>query len=72
MIQIYSKPGCNHCDMAKEFLEERCIQYLEMTLETESEVEALKKDTGHRTFPFVFEDGVFVGGLKELMLKYDF
>jgi len=58
--------------MAKEFLEERCIQYLEMTLETESEVEALKKDTGHRTFPFVFEDGVFVGGLKELMLKYDF
>lgn len=69
MIQIYSKPGCNLCDMAKEFLDERSIRYTE---EIEFDVEALKLETGHRTFPFIFEDGEFLGGLKELMLKYDF
>jgi len=60
------------CDMAKEFLYERGIRYMELTVEKESDIESLKLETGHRTFPFIFEEGEFLGGLKELMLKYDF
>jgi glutaredoxin len=71
MIQIYSKPGCDYCDMAKEFLDERFISFMYIIVENQDDVEALKLETGHHTFPFVFDDGVFIGGLKELMLKYD-
>lgn len=72
MIQIYSKPGCNYCEMAKEFLDERCIRYLEIILDQESDIESMKRETGARTFPFIFEEGEFIGGLKELMIMYDF
>lgn len=63
--------------MAKEFLEERSMPYIETRLDSETdreEIEMLKKRTGHKTFPFIFEgDGEqFIGGFKELMAMYDF
>jgi glutaredoxin len=58
--------------MAKEFLEERGIQYFEIIMDEESDIESLKRETGQRTFPFVFEEGKFIGGLRELMIMYDF
>lgn len=72
VIQIYSKSGCNHCEMAKEFLDERSMTYMETRLEDRDEIEALKKKTGHKTFPFIFQDEEFIGGLRELMDLYDF
>jgi glutaredoxin len=58
--------------MAKEFLDERCIRYLEIILDEESGIESMKRETGARMFPFIFEEGEFIGGLKELMTMYDF
>lgn len=72
VIQIYSKSGCNHCEMAKEFLDERSMTYMETRLEDRDEIESLKKKTGHKTFPFIFQDEQFIGGLRELMDLYDF
>lgn len=69
MIEIYSKDGCKFCDMAKEFLDERCMTY---TVIKQFDIESMKEKTGSRTFPFIFEDGEFIGGFRELMEKYDF
>lgn len=73
VFQIYSKAGCNHCEMAKEFLDERSMLYVETRLDDKDEIEQLKKRTGQKTFPFIFQDGDhFIGGLRELMSMYDF
>lgn len=73
-IRIFSKTGCNHCEMAKEFLEERSMDYEEINMDGRAEdIEQLKKDTGHTTFPFIFIDETrFIGGLRELIELYDF
>lgn len=77
VLQIYSKAGCTYCEMAKEFLDERSMTYMETRLDPETdrdEIEMLKKRTGHKTFPFIFQDDdtQFIGGLRELMNLYDF
>ncbi len=68
-IRIFSKVGCNHCEMAKEFLEERCIEYEYTIVENGDE---LKQKTGQKTFPFIFDGDTFIGGLRELMEMLEF
>ena len=62
--------------MAKEFLDERSMLYMETRLDSEDdkdEIEMLKKRTGQKTFPFIFQDGdQFIGGFRELLEMYDF
>lgn len=73
MIKIYSKSGCNMCDMAKEFLDEREMSYDEISTDGELfMIEKLKRETGQNTFPFIFVHGDFIGGLRDLMIMYDF
>lgn len=69
MIRVYSKEGCIQCVMAKEFLEERGIQFEYIT---ECDPEKLKQETNQKMFPFIFDGEDFLGGLKELLEKYDF
>lgn len=55
--------------MAKEFLEERCIEYEYTIVENGDE---LKQKTGQKTFPFIFDGETFIGGLRELMEMLEF
>lgn len=70
MYIIYSKSNCKYCDMAKDILPCRYIEYLNPPTDV---VQRLKEETGQNTYPFIFDsDGFFVGGYSELKDSLDF
>lgn len=71
-VVIHSKPSCTYCSRAKEILQDNGIAYTEVTYGPDDpdyahRVDALKTATHHPTFPQVFIDNSFVGGLDALM-----
>lgn len=76
---IYTKSGCVNCTKVKNLLKERnreyimvdCDEYLfdfkEDFLEFIERISQVK----HRTFPIVFNDGVFIGGFDDTLLYVD-
>ena len=73
MITIYSKTGCEYCELAKQFLTERLIEYTEIDM-TDKDASDLKDRTRQKTFPFIFDDDdeKFIGGYFELLDMYEF
>ena len=68
MITIYSRPGCKWCDQSKALLEQRGIEYNELMLDVDITVEQLKQLVpGARSVPQIMDDGIYVGGYKELV-----
>jgi glutaredoxin len=84
---VYSKSGCPNCLTVKKFIKEKnflfnseidCDEYI-----LEDKEEFLKfietiAGCSHKTFPIVFHDGKFIGGLNEtkificnLLLSFD-
>lgn len=70
---IYSKSGCPNCTIAKKLLKEKfflmeeinCDEYI---LEDKEGFLTFIETIGgkiHKTFPMIFYDGLFVGGLNE-------
>ncbi len=73
MLTVYSKEGCEYCDLLKEFLQNRLMEYEEIDM-TGKDASDLKDRTHQKTFPFVFdkETGKFIGGYFEVFDMYDF
>lgn len=72
MITIYSKTGCEYCTLAKQFLTERIIEYIEIDM-TDKDASDLKDRTRQKFFPFIFDnDEKFIGGYFELLDLYEF
>ena len=68
MITIYSRPGCKWCDQSKALLEIHGIEYNELMLDVDITVEQLKQLVpGARSVPQIMDDGIYVGGYKELV-----
>ena len=65
---IYTTPVCGYCQMAKNLMTKRNIEYEEVTvgkdITKEELVEVLGKDV--RTVPQILVDNVYVGGYTEL------
>ena len=68
---IYTKTKCKYCDNVKLLLREEyplivlCDPFLEDEVTRGTFLEFMDKHTNepeHRTFPFVFFNGIFVGG----------
>lgn len=70
-VRVYTKDGCNHCEMAKEFLDEREMKY-EVINDPAATRDFLVETTGQKTFPYIYVNNEFIGGLRELMDMYDF
>lgn len=51
-VVIYTGKDCMPCDEARSFLQSRGIPYSERTIETNSDVAALKKLSGQENLPF--------------------
>ena len=76
---IYSKSGCTNCDAVKELLKENsflfkaidCDVYLLKNREGFLQFIENKAETSYKTFPMVFYDGKFVGGLAHTMAFID-
>ena len=72
LVVVYSKDKCRYCTKSKDLLNNNKIPFKEIKLDPDNES---YKDTlsqliditdGHKTFPFIFIGGDFLGGYTEL------
>ncbi len=70
---VYSKPGCEHCSRAKEFLAAKNISYEERTLvnrKNRKDLSTLMRARGISaesiTTPQIWIKGKYIGGASEL------
>ena len=67
MIEIYTKPSCPYCRMAKSVLDQMGLAYNEVVIEGRPE---LRQDmitrSGRRTVPQIFVHGEHLGGYTDL------
>jgi glutaredoxin len=71
-VTIHSKPGCNHCVLAKRLLQDNDIPFREVVYDPkdpryENDVQQLRARTNHPTFPQIFVGTDFIGGADELL-----
>jgi glutaredoxin-related protein len=70
---IYTKSNCSYCEKAKSLLEKEkqtpkiipCDVYLQSHREPFLEFIQTIAKKEHKTFPMVFNNGVFIGGMTE-------
>lgn len=67
---IITRPGCSHCDRAKQMLDDRGISYSVDHRETDEQRAAFKAQ-GYASFPQVFHGETHVGGADELATYLD-
>lgn len=66
-IEIYTKPQCIYCEMAKATFRLQQVEYTEFKLDEDfTRDEVLEKFEGHTTFPFIVIDDKFIGGYTDL------
>ncbi len=68
VIEIYSRPACGYCELAKELLRRRRLEYAEydVTADRSRLAEMLDRSGGHMSLPQIFIGGRHVGGYMEL------
>lgn len=75
-IEIYTTRACPYCRMAKSLLENKQVDYGEISVDGDSDkmAEAVSRSEGRRTVPQIFIDDKHVGGYDELnaLEKRDF
>lgn len=67
MYTIYSKDKCQQCDSAKLLCQMKGVEFEVKKLDvdyTKEDILALAPNT--RSFPVVFKDGLYLGGLPDL------
>lgn len=68
-VEIYTKPTCGFCHMAKRLLNAKGISFAEtnITAQPEKRAEMIQRANGGSTVPQIFIDGYHVGGCDDLM-----
>ena len=61
MYTIYGKQGCSNCAKAKQFLDQKGIEYEYIDLGTNPEALEFVLSRGYRQVPQVFLDGQHIG-----------
>lgn len=65
-VEIYSKPQCPYCDMAKRLAEQKGYELTYKMLDEDFDRETLMETfPGARTFPQIIVDGEKIGGFTE-------
>lgn len=54
MIKVYSKPNCQFCDMAKQLLESKGVQYESVDISVDTEARQMLMDAGFRSVPQIY------------------
>jgi len=67
-VEIYTKPTCGFCHMAKRLLDSKGIGYAEVDILAHPgrRAEMIQRANGRSTVPQIFVDGAHVGGCDEL------
>ncbi|MEM8537188.1 MAG: glutaredoxin 3 [Pseudomonadota bacterium] len=68
-IEIYTKPTCGYCHMAKRLLNAKGVTYAEVNISAQPEkrAEMIQKSGGGTTVPQIFISGRHIGGCDDLM-----
>jgi glutaredoxin 3 len=68
-VEIYTTLICPYCVAAKQFLEQRDLDYVEVRIDTDPgrRDEMLSRSGGRRTVPQIFVNGEHVGGFDDLV-----
>jgi glutaredoxin len=67
MIEIYSKPNCPYCDMAKNVVRGASLQFTEYVVGSDvTREEFLQKFPNSRTVPQIILNGHHIGGYNDL------
>tara|TARA_B100001057_G_scaffold496644_1_gene598614 strand:+ start:370 stop:600 length:231 start_codon:yes stop_codon:yes gene_type:complete len=71
-VEIYSKPQCPYCDMAKRLAEQKDYELTYKMLDEDFDRETLMETfPGARTFPQIIVDGDKIGGYTEFKALVD-
>ena len=71
-VEIYSKPQCPYCDMAKALAEREGHDLTVKMLDVDFDREVLMETfPGARTFPQIVVDGTSIGGFTEFKTLVD-
>ena len=67
-VEIYTKPTCGFCHMAKRLLTSKGISFAEVNISAQPErrSEMIQRANGGTTVPQIFVDGTHVGGCDDL------
>lgn len=68
-IEIYTKPTCGFCHMAKRLLTTKGVSFAEVNISAQPErrAEMIQRANGGSTVPQIFIGDTHVGGCTELM-----
>ena len=65
---VWSNIGCHFCEMAKDLLKQKGIEYEERSLAKEWKIQQLLEAVpGARSVPQIFVDEKYIGGYEELV-----
>ena len=66
-VVIYSRDNCAYCAYAKNLLESKNINYIELKLDVDFSRETLLENyPTAKTFPVITVDGFYIGGYSQL------
>lgn len=60
MLTLYARPGCGHCQAAKNWLQENDFAFIVVDVMADPEALDFLKRQGHRTVPQCYRDGTLV------------
>lgn len=68
-VEIYTKPTCGFCHMAKRLLNSKSVSFAETNISAEPQkrAEMIQRANGGSTVPQIFIDGRHIGGCDDLM-----
>jgi glutaredoxin len=67
MYTIYTQKNCMYCTKAKALMKEHNIDFVEISLDYDSNAKALMKELGNKTVPQIFnEENIHLGGYIDL------
>ena len=68
IIEIYTGPLCNYCEMAKKLFDRKNLKEKEIKLSEnpEKKTEMLKRSNGKQKVPQIFINNNHIGGFREL------
>ncbi|WP_341367717.1 glutaredoxin 3 [Yoonia sp. BS5-3] len=68
-VEIYTKPTCGFCHMAKRLLKSKQVSFSEVNimLQPKRREEMIQRAKGGSTVPQIFIDGTHIGGCDDLM-----
>ena len=67
MYTIYTQNSCGYCHLAKNFMNERGIEFIEVSLEHDQEARTMLKEMKCRTVHQIFNGELHIGGYTELV-----